>query len=404
MPTDATIGRRPPEAVPRPSSDSSRGSLGKWNAFRGLPAWYRALRWVVRRVVWRLRGLEYALLPVERELSSTVKVAWWRKPGLWWRGFLSESFVLYDLGNNRWSDYLTDLDRSVSVRRINRDYGVILDDKLVFERLMADGDVPRPNLFGLLNGSVVEPFRSDPRGRVQELLDLLYSVGSLVLKPVRGGGGRGVSVVHALEGDDLLLNGRRASSSELWEHITGNDTMLVYECVRQHKALSRLYPHSLNTIRILTMTGRDGVPFVARAVLRLGTDASCPTDNWIRGGLCTAINLEDGSLGQAVRFPARDDRLRWVSVHPDTDAPIAGSRIPEWDAVLAAALKGARTVPSTPYVGWDVALSEEGPVMIEGNSYSGVNLFQVHEPLLNDPDIRGFFEQQGVVQKKKQKK
>lgn len=395
MPTDTLATRQPsPTADP---IETDANSADRWDAFRELPGLYRVARWIIRRIVWRLRGLEFALLPVERELSSTVKVAWWRKPKLWRRGFLSESFVLYDLSRNDWADYLSDLDRSVSVRRINRDYGVVLDDKLVFERLMDQGGIPRPALHGVLDGTRVDPFRPDDEPR--DLTQLLYRQGALVLKPARGGGGKGVHLVQVGDGDAIYLNGYPVDIGEFLERVTRDGTVLVYDRVRQHNALSQIYPHCLNTIRVLTMTDRDGRPFVACAVLRLGTDASRPTDNWIRGGLCAEVELDQGRLGLAVRFPARSDRLDWLTVHPDTGVEISGQDVPQWSAVKELALQAAGLVPSAPYVGWDVALSEQGPLLIEGNSYSGVNLFQVHAPLLTTPEIRDFFIRQGVIQK-----
>ncbi|MEQ8830242.1 MAG: sugar-transfer associated ATP-grasp domain-containing protein [Alphaproteobacteria bacterium] len=387
VPTDAVIAR--------PVQSDGTGSGGGWKAFRRLPAWYRGARWAIRRVAWRMRGLEYALLAVERELSSTVRVAWWRKPGLWRDGFLSESYVLYDLARNPRAHYLSDLDRSVSVRRINRDYGVVLDDKLVFENVMGHGGIPRPVLFGCLKDGLVVPVRPGPSATAFQ--DLLHNHRALVLKPARGGGGRDVSVVSVAEGGTVLMNGRPTDTAEVVQSAAGSGIVLVYEAVRQHRALDALFPNAVNTVRVLTMTDDNGEPFVARAVLRIGTTASQPTDNWIRGGLCAAVDLRDGALGRTVQFPANDDELRWHDVHPDTGAAISGTRVPDWDAVLETALQAARAIPSTPYVGWDLALSADGPVVIEGNSYSGVNLFQVHEPLLNDRKIRRFFERQGVI-------
>jgi hypothetical protein len=56
-----------------------------------------------------------------------------------------------------------------------------------------------------------------------------------------------------------------------------------------------------------------------------------------------------------------------VHQHPDTGAAIAGRRLPLWDEVIALALRAHQSFADFPSVGWDVAISPAGPVLLEGN-------------------------------------
>ena len=39
--------------------------------------------------------------------------------------------------------------------------------------------------------------------------------------------------------------------------------------------------------------------------------------------------------------------------------------------------KAARVTPEMGYVGWDVAIDQDGPILIEGNAYPGHDIYQM---------------------------
>ena len=54
-------------------------------------------------------------------------------------------------------------------------------------------------------------------------------------------------------------------------------------------------------------------------------------------------------------------------VHPYTGTPIVGFTFPFGRRSLELCLRAAHVVPQVGYVGWDVCVTENGPVLIEGN-------------------------------------
>lgn len=373
---------------------------GAWTAFRPTPRLFRAVAWVVHRAAWRLRLLEYALAVVERELTSTVAVPWYRRPGLWRRGFLSESRVLYGLDRRRGDDYLNDVERTVRSRTINGAYSVLLDDKLQFDRLMAPWPELKPRMFGVLSGARVRPVGEAAQGGApMRLIELLRRERSLALKPASGGGGKGFVLLEWTPEGALQANGRDIAVSDLDRLAAAADGNMVTEHVVQHPTMAALYPRTTNTIRLITMQDARGRPFIARAVVRIGRARSEPTDNWIKGGLCAAVELESGTIGPAAPFPARCDRMTWYETHPETGAPLAGVRVPGWGDIRRRILELAGANAILPYVGWDIAVAPRGFRVIEGNSYSGVNLLQIHGPLLTDDRVRAFFRRHGVIRR-----
>ena len=92
-------------------------------------------------------------------------------------------------------------------------------------------------------------------------------------------------------------------------------------------------------------------------------------------------------------------RQRTVSAtHPDTGARIEGVAVPDWQAVRRMALRCMRAFPDLSYAGWDVAVTQDGPVLIEVNVVlPNPNLIQMHTPWLFDPEVRRFLRSHGVI-------
>jgi hypothetical protein len=49
------------------------------------------------------------------------------------------------------------------------------------------------------------------------------------------------------------------------------------------------------------------------------------------------------------------------------------------------------------YVGWDIVLTDSGPVVLEGNNYTGVRLAQIQSGLLGESRIRAFYQRFGML-------
>jgi hypothetical protein len=319
------------------------------------------------------------------------------------RGFLSSADRLYDFGRHGYGAYLSDLARQRTwrinaLRLPHAAYEALLDNKLLFAAAVPP-PLRAPEVLAWVHGSrwvaTGERWRGRERASVAELC--AAAGGAFVLKPIDGAGGRDVHVVAA-HGGELLIDGAPVVEERAERLLRAAKDAIACEHIVQGAFAAELFPDSVNTLRILTMLDpRDGEPFVAIAVQRIGTRRSAPTDNWRRGGLSAGIDLATGELGPAAAKPAGGARCGWLERHPESGAAIAGRRVPGWEGIRADVVAAARALPFLPYVGWDLALTEAGPVAIEGNSSTDVDLLQIHRPLLLDPRVRAFFADHGIV-------
>lgn len=182
-----------------------------------------------------------------------------------------------------------------------------------------------------------------------------------ILKPIDGTHGEGVAKLPAEE--------------ESFDASLDKMPYLAEERIIQVEELSSLNPSSVNTIRAITFL-KDGKATLLAAYLRIGKDGI--VDNFCNGGMLTPIDLETGTL----MYPAVDGENIAYSIHPITNTSIVGFKLPQWEKVKEMALEAATVVPQVRYVGWDIAISEKGPCLIEGNEYPGhvFYVFAEHHP------------------------
>jgi hypothetical protein len=316
-------------------------------------------------------------------------------------GFLPSSGRLYrSMTPESRGDYLADYPRYCRTPFVNGGYRFCLDDKAVFGGLLQRYPDHAPRTLAAIYRGRLLPVRNAPGEGGASLEGLVAAHAKVVLKPAGGAGGRGVMFVEAAPGGDFLVDGEPRTAAGLRAEVGRLDGHVVEEFVRQHPALERLHPATTNTVRLVTMRDPDsGEPFVAGAVLRIGTGRSRPVDTFARGGLCAAVDLGTGRLGPAMGRTADGSAAPHAS-HPETGAPVAGVEVPGWRSVTGRILEFCADLHFLSYIGWDLAITEGGFRVIEGNSHPDMQLLQVHGPLLADPRVRRFYEAYGVVRRR----
>jgi hypothetical protein len=200
----------------------------------------------------------------------------------------------------------------------------------------------------------------------------------LFVKPVRGQGGRGAERWDRIGPRVYASDGVELSEAALLDRLTRtaqSKPLLVQPRLRPHPAVANLTSGALPTVRALTCMNEAGEPELVAAVFRMSIGSNRTVDNIHAGGLGCRVSLEDGSLGQASNL-GTDARLGWIARHPDTEAQIEGARLPLWDETQALALAAHRAFADRLYAGWDIGISDEGPVIIEGNSGPDMDLMQ----------------------------
>ncbi len=182
---------------------------------------------------------------------------------------------------------------------------------------------------------------------------------SFVKKPRFGLGGGGVVKVDAAD---------IADKAAFFEQMRADDEF-VEELVVQDPRWEALSP-STNTLRVMTFAHNDQSR-VVMAVARVGSGASI-MDNFHQGGMGVLIDMDRGCLvGNGFDKKVNESPTSVTGVVFD------GYPIPYWDEVKEMVCEAALVNQGVNLIGWDVALSVDGPLIIEANRGPGWDVTQV---------------------------
>jgi hypothetical protein len=248
------------------------------------------------------------------------------------------------------------------------DYRILVHNKYFFHELLQAYGIPAPELVAWSFSRTLYGHDGVIRDdhalcRALEKSD----AGALVLKSQGGARGERIEFVAVSRngGDPQLRNerGEVYDYAKLWAKCDRLGDWLLEERVRQHPSVSALYDGSVNTVRIVTLCYPDGETRILAALMRMGQKGSS-VDNASAGGIHAHLDFERGQL----LAPAycKNDNATYAE-HPDTGHPIAGFAVPYWDEVVNTVTRAAKRFVQTHTIAWDVAISERGPVVIEGN-------------------------------------
>ncbi|MGH6891445.1 MAG: sugar-transfer associated ATP-grasp domain-containing protein [Dongiaceae bacterium] len=146
------------------------------------------------------------------------------------------------------------------------------------------------------------------------------------------------------------------------------ESLLVQPLLHTHPAIADLAEDALITLRLVTCLDEQLRPALTIAYFR---SVAKLEPRWNIGRLeefASTIDLETGALGRMTGDKA-ESLSEWTDHHPVTGAPVTGRIVPFWPEVVQLVIKAHGLLPGRVVVGWDVAVTEDGPVLLEGNSF-----------------------------------
>lgn len=250
-------------------------------------------------------------------------------------------------------------------------YRHLVDNKNISSWLYQGLDIPHAQMIAqLINGRAYDP--SMKPIQLSTLLDRIdqSEAESIFIKPSDGLGGK--DILKAFRSNQVFhLRDGEHFSEKFFTELLEKRNYIIQTGIKQTAALSEIYPGSINTFRIIT-ENFSGQPRIVAALLRIGQSGSY-VDNFTQGGIALGIDLasghalEKGSLENAEK----------ITHHPDTHFRFADFVVPNWPAIKSFVLECCQKLSFFPHLGWDIALTDEGPLVIEQNINIGPDLPQM---------------------------
>lgn len=161
-------------------------------------------------------------------------------------------------------------------------------------------------------------------------------------------------------------------ASRVSEHYA--DGYLFQPRIVQHEALRRVCGGGVATIRVLTAM-IDGAPRAIRACWKIPAGANAADNFWRSGNLLAGVDLATGEVSRVIcgtGFAQSD-----VTKHPDTGEELVGFRIPQWSEVIGVAVSAAQLFSDLSLLGWDIGITDAGPIIVEVNESPDMTLPQL---------------------------
>lgn len=248
------------------------------------------------------------------------------------------------------------------------DYDAVCKDKFVAGAYFAANGIPCAENLALIKDNRVLRKGAEPEG----LQSLLNKEGRFILKHITMEAGEGIRDLEITD-RALLIDGKSADLSQL-SALLKPGIWLLQSFLQSHEAIRKVNSSALNTTRIVTMLD-GGEPKYLAGFQAFAVNGES-TDSWGKGSICVGIDIESECLLEYGFYNLSIKDKSITEKHPDTGMIFRDYHIPHLKAAAELCIKAHKLLYFNFIVGWDVAITDEGPVIIEANEKPGMNVVQ----------------------------
>lgn len=276
-------------------------------------------------------------------------------------------------GYRKQNEYMDDAEfmwqnNMLNMIQSNWDYTCLLRDKNLFAELLTMWGYQTPRVLVQISGE-------------EETCAFLGSLrrGGYFCKILNGECGKGTFKIIC-ETERWSIDGKEYSVSDAKEIIKKRlleNTYIVQNIVEQLPEINAIYPNALNTLRITTYYDKKkqcAVPFAG--FYRVGANQGI-ADNWAAGGILVGMDIRTGKLKKYGYF--KHGYGTKVTAHPDSGFVFENYQLPFYEQAMKQALELHEKLKGIPVIGWDIALTSNGPMFIEGNDNVEMGPLQLSE-------------------------
>ena len=294
-----------------------------------------------------------------------------KKKGILFEEYRDFSFLTADL--EFIDSFLGFREQIVYLDRLNPvKYYSLARNKYVSHCLLESFGIKMPRLLGYYHPSTSFDGKGDNYSNIEQIIEGLkhYDVHNIVIKTTESSHGNGVWVIDRIQYNncDAIFHLVNDKSIRLSEILQNKEPFLIEERVLQTQQLSSFNPTSVNTIRFMTTLYPSGEAKIIGAFIKIGRTGSFIDNAGSGGNIDANINLDTGVLENVVEFNGFDS-IRKIEYHPDNGCQLEGVKIENWEMIRKMIKKYQQSCPFIKAVGWDVAITDDGPVIIEMNDF-----------------------------------
>lgn len=236
----------------------------------------------------------------------------------------------------------------------------LFEHKLKFFHFCRSNNIFTPDILAAFDGGKITWQADSSSFRLPEQ--------DLFIKTLNGRAGQGIRKMSWINGRFNDHHGGKFTSGELFELLVAESKttgIILQNVVVNHSTWADFTSGALATCRLVTAKSPDNqsiIPLFAALRMPVGkTDI----DNYSKGGFYASVNMQTGELSAASGLKPVNGFFDFTH-HPDTGKKVQGTTLPFWKDILEFTMH-THSKFNTFFVGWDITLTEEGPIAVEGN-------------------------------------
>ncbi|MEP1766381.1 MAG: sugar-transfer associated ATP-grasp domain-containing protein [Sulfitobacter sp.] len=207
-------------------------------------------------------------------------------------------------------------------------------------------------------------------------------------KPTEGSKSVGSVLISSFDGASselVFANGRKVNVTDFAKEVFADfgEGFIFQSAVAQHADMRRMTGDAVGTLRVVTLRDENGISLLYSAWKIPAPDAM--SDNfWQSGSMIAEVDIDNGKLVKCKRGTALE--AEWIEAHPSNGEAFAGYQIPFWEDLKVLATQAHALFPEFGVFGWDIAMTQDGPLIIECNANPFHSLYQLAtgRGILND--------------------
>ena len=194
-------------------------------------------------------------------------------------------------------------------------------------------------------------------------------VQSCVVKTTESSHGDNVWVIKDVEYKDNDAVMTRFDDEEIMlSSMLAQDALVFESVVHQTKQFAAFNESSVNTVRFMTTLYPDGFSRIIATFIKIGRAGKCVDNAGGGGNVDVCVDTDSGVIKYAIQYDGWRN-IKDIEVHPDSGNQLNGVVIENWQAIKDEVKKFQQAFPYCKAAGWDIAITDEGPVVIEVNDF-----------------------------------
>lgn len=250
-------------------------------------------------------------------------------------------------------------------------YYSLARNKYLAHKMLEDTGVCMSKLFCYYQPEARYIASEEKASDISGVLQILKTKGvsQCVIKTTESSHGDNVWVINDIEykDNDAVLT-RFDGQTLLLSSILSNEALIFESVVRQTKQFAAFNESSVNTVRFMTLLYPDGSAKIIATFIKIGRAGRCVDNAGGGGNVDVCVDTETGEIKYAIQFDGWRN-IKEIDVHPDSGNQLNGVIIDNWQAIKEEVKRFQLAFPYCKAVGWDIAITEEGPVVIEANDF-----------------------------------